>query len=519
MRKGVRATLSVAALAVVALVAMVLAGCGGGGSTTAGASGETPTKGGTLEMSQGPEITTLDPTVAIDQQSIQVLSQIMEPLFKANAEAEVEPCLALRAEPAEDDRSWTIDLRKGVKFSDGTPMTAEDVVFSIEAARNSVNWGSLFEAFQQVKATSPSTVLITTKEPVPAMEAILSSYSTVVVPKDYGGKTEKQFAQEPLGTGPYELGRWDRGQSLSLTKNPGYWESDRPFLDEIVIKAVPDDSSRVAQIHGGDLEAIEKAPFAQLKELETSPDLVVEAEQFGFSRYLALNSRGKLFGDERIREAINIAIDRNAVVETAMRGYGKLGAAFLAPEIPYHDSELTPPKQDIARAKQLVAEAKKDGASTSFTILTAAGAAYDNLSSQIIQQDLEEAGFTIELQPLDESALYEKLGTGDFEAALGGLGPGILDPSENTAFYIGTEAYFTGADTTQVAKLAAEGSAEVDPAKRQQIYYRIQQIVAEQKYLLTIGYEPYVWVLRSDIAGFEVNPLNLVWLSDVGHSE
>lgn len=521
MTNGVRATLAKSALAALAILAFALAGCGGGGDTSSGGGGGedggTPQAGGVLNVSQGAEILSLDPAVAVDAPSINAISQIMEPLYLADPEGQIEPHLALAAETSKDQLTWTIELREGVKFSDGKPMTAEDVVFSLGAAKKSANWAPLFEAFKVVKATSPSTVTIELTQPVPAMEALLSSYATVIVPTNYGGVSQEEFAEAPVGTGPFTLGTWRKGESLTLDKNPGYWEQGRPYLDKVVLSTVPDDTGRVSQLRGGQLDVIAAPPYSQLAGLESSPDLAVAQSTPAFSRYFQVNAEDDLFGDVRVREAIDLAIDREGIVQSALAGNGEVGGAFLSPAIPYHDEAIATTR-DVEKAKELLAEAVADGASPSFTMLLEAGVTVQTQTSQVIQQNLEEVGFSVELQPLDSSALLETMSEGDYEAGILGLYPNVLDPSENVFFYIATEALFTKADTTAIGQLAERGSTTADPEKRRDIYAQIQEAVNDDHYTMTLNYEPWIWVSQADVSGFAVNPLNITWFADVGFS-
>jgi peptide/nickel transport system substrate-binding protein len=519
MRKGVRATLSTAALAVVALVALLISGCGGDSSSTGGSSDESnaqPVRGGSVEISQNEEVTGLDPSEAIDTTSIIALSQIMEPLYKVAASGKLEPVLVVGKKVSKDERKWTFDLREGVKFSNGKPMTAEDAAFSIELAKNSAYYSSLFEAFKTIRAASPTELVIETTQPVPAMEALLSSWATAVIPKNYGGVEEKEFKEHPIGTGPFKLGHWNHGTGLTLVRNPGYWNKERPYLDKVILKTTPDPASRVTQLRGGQLQAIEKPPSAQVEELENVPGVNVGIYSEGYSQYIILNARAKIFQNAKIREAVTLGIDRQAIVDTAMSGFGTVGGSFLAPVIPYQDPEIKAPERDTEKAEQLVKEAEASGSTTKFTLIYPQTSTYAPLAAQILQQELDEVGLQVKVQPMDEASIFELQGEGDFDAALGALGPGVLDPSENISLYIALEGLWTGADTTQVAKLAEEGSTETDPAKRKQIYYEIQEIVDQQGYLVTLAYEPYIWGLSEELAGFGVNPIGLPWYSDIG---
>ncbi|HET7120872.1 MAG TPA: ABC transporter substrate-binding protein [Solirubrobacterales bacterium] len=511
--------LTTAALAALAVLASLLVGCGGsGGNDSSGGSGEVPKSGGTLTVGQ-PEVISLDPAAAVDGSSINVISQIMEPLYLADGEGKIEPWLATKATTSKDQLTWTFQLRKGVKFSDGQPLTAEDVAFSLETASQGPNWAPLFEAFEKITATSPSTVQIKVSHPLPAMEALLSSYATVVMPKNYGGVSAEEFAEHPVGTGPFALGTWQHGQELTLVANKGYWSPGQPYLDKVVFKAVADDNGRAQQLRGGDLDVAAAPPYQQIASLEGAPGVEVGEYALAFSRYLQFNAESALFKDARMREAVNLGIDREGIIDTSLSGHGELGGSFLSPAVPYHDTGIEAPARDVDKAKQLVAEAEKDGVDPSFTLVFEAGSTLQTLASQVIQQDLEEVGFKVKLQSLEGATLLEKMSEGDYEAGILGLYPNVLDPSENVFFYIATEGLFTKADTTKLSKLAEEGSSVSASSKRQAIYDQIQEEVDKAHYTLTVSYEPWIWGFQDDVVGFEVNPLNIAWFADVGFAK
>jgi peptide/nickel transport system substrate-binding protein len=509
---------------VIVSAALLVSGCGGGGGggggDSTGGSAAEPAKGGSMEVAQAAEVITLDPLKAIDGASITVLSQIMEPLYKTSPDDELVPWLVSSGKESADGLTWTFELKKGVKFSDGKPLTAEDVVFSLDEARESVNAEALFEAIKDVKATSPTTVVVTMKEPSAALLANLSSFNASIVPKDFGGLSEAEFGQSPVGTGPFKLGPWKRGQSLTLERNTNYWDPERPFLDKVVVRGVPDENSRLSQLRGGQADVIQAPAYSQIEGLESTPGLVVGQYAMGKADMLDLNSTVPLFKSAKVREAIDLAIDRESIVSAALSGVGETAGSWLSPPVLYHNAGVEAPEQDVAKAKELLAEAvKEEGVDPSFTLQATAGETYPTTASQIIQQDLEEAGFEVKLQPLDSSALIAQLSGGDHEASLVPLYPSLLDPSNLTAFYLATEGLFTKADISKETKLAEEGLLESDPEKRRQAYYALQQAVADQRYLITLDYSPYVWAMQDDVVGFASNGNDLPWFADMGRSE
>jgi peptide/nickel transport system substrate-binding protein len=514
MRTCDSATVRTAALAAIAAAALLLTGCGSGG-TSAGTGTARPERGGTVHLAQIADVITLDPTQALDNESIRVLSQIVEPLYKTDPQGKTAPWLVASARRSPDGRTSTFRLRPGIRFSNGKPLTADDVVFSLDAARKSANWGFLLTSVAGVKATSPSTFAITTKKRVAPLFANLSLFAAGIVPKNYGGMSEKQFAQHPIGTGPYKLGRWVRGQSLTLDRNPRYWQPGKPLLDHIAISAIPDDNSRVSQLQGGQLDVVAAPPWSRLPALSGNPQLHVGQYALARTDYLIANEQKPLFRDPRVREALSLALDRGAIVKAALNGYGQVAGSWLAPSLLYHARDVKPPAHDVAKAKALLAQALH-GAPARFTLTFPAGDAYFGTAAQIVQQDLRQAGFDVTLQPLDQSAVLADEQGGKFDAALIYVTSDIADPSELVGLYVSLQGFFDHGDTAPVAKLQPQADAASDPVTRATLYNRIQHLIDRDHGLIPMDYQPYVWGMSRKVAGFAVNPTGIYWLADAG---
>lgn len=498
------------------LVALALAGCGGGGATGGTTTG-TPVKGGVLRVADVAEAITLNPFTVLDNNSVHVFAQILEPLYRTTSDGKVVPWLVTDAKPSADYKTWTFKLREGVKFSDGKPMTADDVVYSLDQIRTSANWKSLYAPITSVKVTSPSTVVVRSKTPFPTIETVLSLPLCVVVQKDLGGKSPTEFAHHPIGTGPFVLADWNRGESLTLEANLDYWNPKLPLLDKIVFNTVQSDTSRTLQLRGGQIDLIASPPLAQVSALESTPGITMGKFALAFPDYLMFNLRSPgPFSDPRMREAADLVIDRDAIVKAALSGVGVAGGSWYAPTLRFYDKSIKAPERDLEKAKALFDEAVADGVSPKVTLKTFNSEGYGTLAAQIIQANLEEIGMQVAVRPFDESALLEQISNFDYEAAVFGLTSDIIEPSEVTSFYIDLEGYWTGADTTRMEKLLAAAIAEPNPAERRDIYYEIQQMVAEQKEIIPLDYRYWLWAMQDDVAGFEVSATGVPWFANAG---
>ena len=514
-RQSLMARVGLAALAVAVIA--VVAGCGNSSSESS-ASGASAQRGGILHISVPMDPLTLAPASALEESSLEVMSQVSETLFRVNTEGKLIPQLGTSLKVSPDGLTNTVQIRQGVHFSNGKPLTSRDVAFSLEAARHSLYYESLYEPISKVEAASPSTVVITTKEPMPALKADLAIFTAGIVPDHYGGVSEKEFGQHPIGTGPFQFKSWVHGESVALSRNPHYWRAGEPLLNGVVFQVVPDDNSRISQLQGGASNMIMKPPYPRLQSIEATPGLGVTTTPLSVVTMILLNVKNPLFQDPRIREAINIAIDRKGIDAAALSGRGEPGGSYLAPNLaPFWDESIKPPARDLTKAKALVAAAvKQDGVSPTFTLLSWAGESYEDAASQIIQQDLGEVGLNVKLQALDLSALLASVEGSEFDAAIDGYYSVSPDPSENVAYYLGSFAEPSGVDTKQYSELAHSAATELDPSKRRELYFQLQELVAEQGNAVIIGYQPNLWAQQDSVAGVELSPLNVIWLAKAG---
>lgn len=514
-------------LAVLVGGALALAGCGGGGSTgsTAGGSGTgaetsgTPKAGGTLTIALNEEVTTLAPQRSVLPAETIETSQITEPLWQENLKGELVPWLIEKVQTSKDDRVYTLHLKKNVKFSNGQQMTSADVLFTLEEARKSEYWESLLEGITKVEAPSPSTIVITNTQPSAELPAILSQWSFGIEPKNLAGESEKEWEQHPIGTGPFKVGAFHRGESLTLEKNPYYWQPGKPYLDKVVIKIVTDPNARVAQLNSGQLEVIAQPPWSQVESIENSSETEFGDYPLGFNKLLFLNVRNPLFQNLKVREAVNLSLDREGIINVAMADHGEPSAAFVPPPIKFHDPSIKAPEQNVEKAKELLAEAVKEGVEPSFTLSSPNEDSFFAPATQIIQQNLEEVGFKVKILKLDGSTLFEDLETGKYDAAPGYIYTPVATPTEIFGFYNSFDAQFTGGPTDKTTKLFNEALSQPNVAKRQQLYYQLQEIIEEEQAVIPIAYEPFSWGLSKSVVNFYVGNVGIPWLYAAGVSE
>ena len=267
--------------AALAAVPLVLAGCGsaagtgsGSGAGSAASGSSKPVDGGNLVIDRSNDAVSMNKTTTFDNSSIFVMEQIMEPLFTVSNDGKsVKPWLATGYTVSADKKTYTIKLRSGVKFSNGKPMTAADVKFSIDAGhRDRVDgWGYINAAIKQVVVVNASTVKIELKYAWAPFIADLSLFSNGIIPNNYGGESETAFYNHPIGTGPFEWESWTKGQSIKLVKNPDYWQPGKPYLDSVEFNVVPDANTRELQLQGNQADIDTYPDWSQFATLKSTP--------------------------------------------------------------------------------------------------------------------------------------------------------------------------------------------------------------------------------------------------------
>src|SRR5262249_40429908 len=229
---------------------IVLAGCASGGKSGGATSG--PVHGGNLVIARTADSQSMNATTVFDNESIWIFEQIYQTLYTVTDNGKgVKPWLATSYKVSADKKTYTFTLRPGVKFSNGNAMTSADVKFSLDQARAAAKgWGYIDSAIKSIDAPTPSTVVIHLKFPWAPLLADLSLFANGIVPNNYGGKTETQFYNHPIGTGPFKWDYWHKGSALKLVRNPFYWQKGKPYLNSVTWTYVASDNTRELQLKG-----------------------------------------------------------------------------------------------------------------------------------------------------------------------------------------------------------------------------------------------------------------------------
>ncbi|WP_062430352.1 ABC transporter substrate-binding protein [Herbidospora daliensis] len=432
-------------------------------------------------------------------------SLMFDGLVSRNADLTLTPALADKL-PETDGTTVTFTLRKDVKFHDGTPLTSEDVVYTYESVLDEKNNSGIrgdFAAIESVEAPDPTTVVFRLKYPY---APFLQRATLGIVPAGRASDTQ------PIGTGPFSFVSWTPGDKIVLKANAAYW-GGAPAIKQLVMAYATDDNVRATRMAAGEFDATVLPPKAAAR-FDGQPDLTVH-------RVPSADYRGVMFpfgtpvtGDAAIRKAVNLALDRSAMVDTILAGAGEPAFGPVAPGTTWHnpaiDGSATP---DQAAAGKLLDEAgwrvgddgvrAKDGTRASFTLMYPAGDSLRKDLALAVASDVKKVGVDVQLAGLDWDAIEPRMAK---DALVMGYGT-PFDPDYTNyelfhSSYAG-QGFFNPGNykSPEVDALLEKGREESDPAVRKQAYDDFQQRVSEDAAWAYLVYLKHVYVVRGKWTG------------------
>lgn len=488
-------------------------------------------RGGVMTYGRYADSLFLDPVLNDANVDIWILSNMYDTLLLPSEDGQgVEPGLATEWTVAEDGLSVVLTLRPDTMFSDGTPITADDVVWSLDRARNPENgiWNFLLASVSEVVATDASTVTITLGQPDPSILAALTVFNSAIMPQDAfeaaAGETDAEkaqaFSENLVGSGPFVLESWERGSTMRLVRNEHYWDLGEdgeplPYLDGVTFEVIPDDATRILRLQSGELHGAEFIPFARVAELQATDGITMELFPSTRIEYISLNVRPEVEGevnplaDPLVREAMNYAANKEAIIQIVTFGVGTPMTSFMSSATPLASGDEPLYPYDLARAQELMAQSGyPDGFSTS--MLTLAGSQDEIGIATALQQMWAQIGIDLEIQQVDNATRTEEYRNGTFLMRGGAWTNDIADPSQITSYFAYSptiDALHSGWKNDEVDQLFEASQSEIDPAVRAEQYARIQEIFNTTGPIIPLYETPYPVALQDTVNGFVQIPL------------
>ena len=501
------------------------------------AAGAAPAVAQELAIGLKSEATSMDPQFHQLTPNIQVLLNIFEGLTKQDAFQRVQPSLAESWE-AVDDTTWRFDLREGVTFHDGTPFTARDVIYTycrVPLVENSPSSYTIFTGtIADMTAEDDHTLVIKTQSPNPLLPVELSSLP-ILSAETLGGEEEITYGTEgtcegmgdvpqspafnspdvAVGTGPYELENYTRGSELVLTRFDDYW-GETPDWERVVMRPITSDGPRVAALLAGDVDMIESPPIQDLSRITDAGFKVVDAlsnriiylhmDQEGEAPSISGTDGENPLLDPRVREAISLAINREAIAERIMGGYAEPAGELLPPPM-FGTSGRAVDPYDPERAKELLAEA---GYPDGFEItLGTPNDRYinDEQVAQAIAQMLAQIGIRTNVAASTASQFFSSRNNLEFPMYMAGWGASSGEMSSPLKSLVATYDQEAGMGVTNAGRysnpemdaLLTEAMATIDDEKRDQLLQQAGTIVLEDYGIIPLHYEQTVWAMKPDL--------------------
>jgi peptide/nickel transport system substrate-binding protein len=481
----------------------------------------------TLTIGVGNETSSLDPLFRNNPIDLQIYDEIYDTLMKQTADGQIAPGL-VESYDRIDDKTVRLHLRQGVTWSDGSPFTADDVMFTVEVAKAGIPGATVpmdryfLQGGQEYKQIDDFTIEVTTPEPYPLLIDDMT-LAFIISRKNATGVSPDEFAtgKGVVGTGPYKFVSFSQGDKLELEANPNYW-GGTPKWDKVVIKPIPNASARVAALLNGTVDVIDTVPTTNVESIKQNADFAVYS---GPSRraIIFVGDQSRMVSpnitdnagqplipnplrDLRVRRAIDMAINREAIDERIMNGLSTPASQIVFPGGVGHVDTIGVTPYDPEKAKQLLAEA---GYADGFQlVISTPPQKYGNdvRVCEAVAQMLTAIGIKTTVETVPEAAYSPKQADGSYSFALASLGSVNVDPA---SLYLSLHTYnpqqglgianWGRYSNRDLDSLTEELVTLTDPDKRLEIEHQAAQLIKDDVAVWPIHWNNLTWAARADL--------------------
>jgi peptide/nickel transport system substrate-binding protein len=528
----------------VASLAVLVSACGGGdgngggggqpasleglyGPSKSAACSKTPVRGGDLVYARQAATQTLDPLNILNGNGdIFSYNLIYNGLVRSDPTGrtnKIVPSLAERWEVSPDGKTYTFHLREDVKFSNGQPVTAEDVAWSLNRFGNpklNAIMAAVAVGYGNATAVDDSTVRVQLTKPVAAFLYNISIWPAFILPKDLVEKQGDAFYKKPVGTGPFMVKEFAKGDHITFVRNPNYWEEGKPYLDSVRFNFVADSNTRILAVRGGSAHIMDGVPFSQINSLRNSKGVALQAAKVPLFLGLWLNHAREPLADVNVRKAMQHALDRQKMNRSILAGLGQIpnsvlmGFALDAPP-----SAVKPYPYDVAKAKELMAQSKfPDGFSTS--LVYPSGYDYYKQLALLIQQELGAIGIKLRLIEQETATVSDRWSTRDYDMVFpfASFTSDITVPDEYADFIANPDNGFNGFNSNwkdpAIQKMVLDFETTVNASERGEKWAEIQQALMNETPVINVMNLPFVNAHTPNTCGTSIDGLGSDHLED-----
>jgi peptide/nickel transport system substrate-binding protein len=467
-----------------------------------------------IGLAEDPDV--LDPSIARTYVGRIVFASFCDKLFDIDEKLNIVPQLALSHETSADGKEMTIKLRPGVKFHDGEPFDAEAAKFSLE--RHLTLPGSFrkpeLATVDHVDVVDPLTIKLVLKTPFSPLIAQLTDRAGMMISSKAVKEAGDKFGLHPVCAGAYKFVERVQQDRIVLEKFADYWNKDNVFIDRVVYLPIVDATVRLANLKSGGLDLIERVLATDIKDVRADSKLKLStALELG---YLGLNiniandkNKGPLSQSEKVRQALDLSIDREAINQVVFNGEFTPGNQWVSPQHPYYQKAFPVQKRDIAKAKTLL---KESGAALPVSVdLMVPKGAENEAVAQVLQSMAAEAGFDLKIRLIEFATSFKQAQAGEFQAFLIGWS-GRIDPDGNSYIFLHTKAPQNdgGYSSPEADKALEDARLVTDPAQRKAIYEKLTRAVLNDKPLIYLYHRKLLIAHTTKLEGYKQMPDGLV---------
>jgi peptide/nickel transport system substrate-binding protein len=538
-----RAFRTVGVVAASAGMAAAIAACGGGGSTptgsggstkaagfyTGGTPGGTPVHGGKVVIDLEEKPVTFDPVASPFTTNSEAVAQINESLVATeNGSKAMHPALASSWTISPDGKTYTFHIREGVKFSNGEPLTGEDVVYSLERQKLpiAICGTELTPVLKKLSLSGPMTVKMELDRVDPSILGDLSLACFGVVPKHVlQHESEKTFSLHPVGTGPFELKSASPGfNTITMVRNPHYWRTGQPYIDELEWNQVSEANARILAVRSGSATIDLTVPFSQVATLKSTPGVRVLVEPLLSESVGLFNDGTAPFNNLDVRKALNYATPRTEIIKAVYKGLATPANNVTTNGFLYYDSSVPSFPYDIAKAKALMKESSTPNG-FNMSMITFSGEPDSALIASILQSSWAQIGVHLHITPTEPSNAYTSLQKDTYQSFLWTpetLVAETYEPDLTAELFAGrltSTVKISNFKSARVTPVIEKATTTLNETERAKLFAEYQRLIAwEEAAFLPIAFTPQVNLVSTSLRGFTYPPncyfrMREVWLA------